>query len=161
MLIHEGLPPLDFLNGSAVGNRGGRPRHEVEVTAGITRNGLGARVNANWQSGTTVRNAAAGDLEFSDLATFNLRLFADLGAQRRLVERVPFLRGARVSLIVNNLFDSRPEVRDAFGATPLAYRGPFLDPLGRSVRISFRKLFFPGGGPRPFARGRQGSDAGP
>jgi hypothetical protein len=152
VLIREGVPPLDFLNGSAAGNRGGRPRHEVEMQAGITRNGLGARLSANWQSGTIVRNAGIGDLEFSDLATFNLRLFADLGAQRRLVEQVPFFRGARVSLIVNNLFDSRPQVTDAFGETPLAYRGPFLDPLGRSVRISFRKQFFPGGGQRPFAR---------
>ena len=159
VLIREGLPPLDFLNGSAAGNRGGRPRHEVEVQTGITRRGLGARLTANWQSGTTVRNVGGGgDLDFSDVATFNLRLFADLGAQRRLVEEVPFLRGARVSLHIDNLFDSRPQVTDAFGLTPLAYRGPYLDPLGRSVRISFRKQFLPSFGRRPFARGEPGGE---
>ncbi|WP_114952628.1 TonB-dependent receptor plug domain-containing protein [Sphingosinicella terrae] len=142
VIIREGLPPLDFLNGSAAGNRGGRPRHEVEAQAGLTVNGIGARLTANWQSGTSVRNVAGGDLDFSPAATINLRLFANLGQQRKLVEAVPFLRGSRLSLVVDNLFDSRPEVRDAFGETPLAYRGAYLDPLGRSVRISFRKQFF-------------------
>ena len=67
---------------------------------------------------------------------------------------MPFLRGSRISLSVNNLFNSRPEVTDAFGNIPLAYRGVFLDALGRSVTISFRKQFFGGAGGRPFARER-------
>jgi phosphoribosylformylglycinamidine (FGAM) synthase PurS component len=33
-------------------------------------------------------------------------------------------------------------VRDAAGATPISYQPAFLDPLGRTVRISLRKLFF-------------------
>ena len=154
LIIREGLPPIDFLNGSAAGNRGGTPRHVVDFEAAVTRNGLGARLTASWQSGTRVTETGGGRLDFSDVATFNLRLFADLGAQRALVRDVPFLRGARVSLAVNNLFNSRPEVTDAFGNTPLAYRGAFLDPLGRSVTISLRKQFFGGAGGRPFARER-------
>jgi outer membrane receptor protein involved in Fe transport len=43
---------------------------------------------------------------------------------------------------VNNLFNARPEVRDAAGITPLGYRPDELDPLGRSVTLSIRKLFF-------------------
>jgi hypothetical protein len=149
VIIRNGVAPLDFLNGSAVGNRGGRPRHEVEAQANLNRNGLGARVTVNWLAGTTVDNVAGGDLDFSDYATVGLRLFANLGQQRKLVEAVPFLRGSRVTLSVDNLFDSRPEVRDAFGLTPDAYRGARLDPLGRVVRISFRKQFFPGFRPPP------------
>jgi hypothetical protein len=84
----------------------------------------------------------SSDLRFSDLATFNLRLFADLGAQRSLVRRAPFFRASRVSLSVDNLFDARPQVRDVSGETPLGFQPGLLDPLGRSVRISFRKLFF-------------------
>jgi hypothetical protein len=146
VLIREGVEELDFLNGSAVGNRGGRPRHEVELQGGVVKNGLGMRINANWQSGTTVRGGGANgdqDLRFSDIGTVNLRLFADLGAQRSLVRSNPWLRGARVSLIVDNLFDSRVRVTDAAGDTPLSFQPGFLDPLGRSVRISFRKLFLP------------------
>ena len=144
VVIREGVPPLDFLNGSAAGSRGGRPRNEVEAQANLVRDGIGGRLTVNWQSGTRVDNVSGGDLDFSDVATVNLRLFANLGQQRRLVEAVPFLRGSRISFSIDNLFDSRPRVTDAFGLTPEAYRGPYLDPLGRSVRISFRKQFFPG-----------------
>jgi outer membrane receptor protein involved in Fe transport len=81
-------------------------------------------------------------LFFSDAATVNLRLFANLGQQQKLVQEIPFLRGSRVTLAIDNLFDTRPEVRDATGATPLSYQPFYLDPLGRSVRLSFRKMFF-------------------
>lgn len=148
ILIREGVPVLDLLNGSATGSRGGQPRHELEVQAGIFRNGLGARLTGNWQSGTTVRGrpdlggGSTGDLFFSDFSTVNLRVFADVGAQRSLVRAVPFFRGARVTLAVDNLFDSRLDVRDSTGTIPLGYQGDLLDPLGRSLRISLRKLFF-------------------
>ncbi|HEX8643656.1 MAG TPA: TonB-dependent receptor plug domain-containing protein [Allosphingosinicella sp.] len=148
ILIREGVPALDLLNGSATGSRGGQPRHEVELQAGIFRNGLGARLTGNWQSGTFVRGTpdptgtARGDLFFSSFSTVNLRLFADLGQQRSLVRAVPLLRGARVTVAIDNLFDNRLEVRDANGDTPFSYQPDYLDPLGRSVRISLRKLFF-------------------
>ncbi|HZF96412.1 MAG TPA: TonB-dependent receptor, partial [Allosphingosinicella sp.] len=149
ILIRDGVPVLDLLNGSATGNRGGQPRHEVELQAGIFKDGLGARLTGNWQSGTFVRgtpDAGGGgtrsDLFFSDFSTVNLRLFADLGQQRSLVRSVPFFRGSRVTVAVDNLFDSRLQVRDGAGATPFSFQGDFLDPLGRSVRFTFRKLFF-------------------
>jgi outer membrane cobalamin receptor len=147
ILIRQGVPELDLLNGSAVGNNGGRPRHEIEAQAGYFRNGFGARLSANWQSGTTVRGGIGGgstpeDLSFSDLTTINLRLFAELGQQRSLVQKYPWLRGTRVSLNVNNLFDSRLDVRNTAGEVPIGYQPGYLDPLGRSVTVSIRKLFF-------------------
>ncbi len=148
ILIREGVPALDLLNGSAVGSRGGQPEHEVELQANLFKNGLGARLTGSWQSGTFVRGVAgaggqaSSDLRFSDLTTLNLRLFADLGAQRSLVQRSPFFRGSRVSLSIDNLLGTRLQVRDAAGETPLGYQAGLLDPVGRSVRISFRKLFF-------------------
>jgi len=41
-----------------------------------------------------------------------------------------------------NLFNQRMRVRDADGVTPVSYQPDYLDPLGRSIKISFRKLFF-------------------
>ena len=148
ILIREGGPELDLLNGSALGSRGGRPRHELEFQANVSKNGFGGRLTANWQSATNVLGGVdrtggnVGDLRFSDLATVNLRLFADLGAQRALVSKARWLRGTRVSLVVDNLFNSRVRVRDAAGLTPISYQPDYLDPLGRSVRLSIRKLFF-------------------
>jgi iron complex outermembrane receptor protein len=147
VLIRPGVPELDFLDGSAGSSRGGRPRHELEFQAGLFKNGLGARLTANWQSATFVRGgpvAGGGtgdDLFFDDFATVNLRLFADLGLQP-IAREHPFLRGMRVSLSIDNLLDSRQQVHDRLGATPLSYQPGYLDPLGRSVRLSVRKLFF-------------------
>jgi len=71
----------------------------------------------------------------------NLRLFADLGQERELVAKYPILHGARLTLSVANLFGARQRVRDASGATPLAFQPDILDPAGRIVRLSFRKVF--------------------
>lgn len=145
LLVAPGGPVLDVLNGAAAGSSGGQPRHLVEAQAGVSRNGLGARLSANWQSATTVLGGPAsttGDLNFSSLATVSLRLFANLGANRELVAEQPWLRGSRVSLSVTNLFDAHQNVRDQTGATPIGYRPDELDPLGRVVSLNFRKLFF-------------------
>ena len=142
--IRDGLPELDLLNGSATGSRGGSPRHQVELRAGVTRDGIGFRVNADWQSATTVRGGAAStdELRFDDFATVNLRLFASLGPQFKFVRENRWLTGTRVTLSVDNIFDNRLKVTDATGGTPLSYQPALLDPLGRTVRISVRKLFF-------------------
>src|SRR5262249_35784963 len=128
-----------------IGSTGGEPASEIEAQAGITKMGLGARLTATWQAGTTVRGGSASaptTLNFSDLTTVNLRLFANLGAQRRLVAAHPFLPGTRVTLSCTNLLDAHMHVRDATGLTPVRYQKAYLDPLGRSVKMSLRKVFF-------------------
>jgi len=144
ILIAPGVPTLDLLDGDAIGSSGGQPRHELQGQAGYTNNGLGARLSANWQSGTRVDGAlgsANSTLRFSSLATANLRLFANFGQMPKVVRDHPFLRGSRLTLSVNNLFNQRQDVRDATGSTPLRYQPGYLDPLGRTVSIGFRKLF--------------------
>lgn len=144
ILIAPGVPELDLLNGDATGSSGGQPRHEVEARVGYTNNGLGARLSVNWESGTHVDGALGGTsrLDFGSLATANLRLFANLGQMPSLVKNHPFLRGSRVSIGINNIFNTRRDVTDATGGTPLRYQQGYLDPLGRTISISFRKLFF-------------------
>ena len=141
--IGRGLPKIDYLHGDAVGQGGGTPRHHVEAQAGYFNNGLGARFNANWRSGTTVSTLTGDDLRFSPLATFDLRLFANPGDIPQLAVKHPWLRGTQVQLKVNNILNSRPKVHDAAGSVPLSYQPDLLDPLGRTVMISFRKLFLP------------------
>jgi hypothetical protein len=55
----------------------------------------------------------------------------------------PWLRGTQVRLDINNMFNARPNVRDAAGAVPINYQPGLLEPLGRTIMISFRKLFLP------------------
>jgi hypothetical protein len=141
--IGPGLPELDFLRGDAAGSSGGTPRHRVESQLGYFNNGLGARLSGNWRSGTTVDTLTGDNLRFSPLATFDLRLFANPGDIPEIALKHPWLRGTQVRLEVENLFNSRPRVRDAAGNVPLNYQPGLLDPLGRTIMISFRKLFLP------------------
>ena len=141
--IGPGLPALDYLRGEASGATGGTPRHRVEAQAGWANNGLGARLSANWRSGTRVDSLSGGALRFSPLSTLDLRLFANPGDQLDLVTRYPWLRGTSFRIEVSNVFNARPKVRDAAGLTPANYQPDLLDPLGRTISFTIRKLFSP------------------
>ncbi len=143
--VADGGPVLDLLNGDAIGAAGGQARHELEGQAGYVNNGLGARLSVNYQSGTRVNGgtaAAPETLAFGGLATANLRLFADLGGNIDWVRAHPWMRGARVSIQLDNLFNTRRDVRDQSGAVPIGFQPSYLDPVGRTIRVSVRKLFF-------------------
>ena len=144
VLIRRGLPVLDLLKGDTIGSSGGTSEHELEAQFGYSNNGIGMRLTGNWQSATNVNASAAsptGNLHFADRATANLRLFLNLGQQANLV-KYWWAQGGRVSLAINNLFDSKQRVTDGTGATPLRYQPGYIDPTGRTIRISYRKLFF-------------------
>jgi len=143
--LRDGLPAIDLLNGGTIGSQAGQPRHEVEVQAGYSQSGIGVRLTGNWQSATRVVDPVdppAANLRFSDLATANLRVFANVGQLPGLVGKSAWLRGLRVSLSVDNIFSERQRVTDANGITPLAYRPGLIDPLGRTVTFSIRRQFF-------------------
>ena len=142
IVIADGLPVLDLLDGAATSSRGGSPRHELQGVGGVFRNGMGTFVMANWRDGTRVDGGTGPDLEFSDQLTVNLNIFMDLNQRTSWVERFPWLEGSRIQLGVQNLFDSRPEVTAVGAETPLNYQPDFLDPEGRSVRLTFRKILF-------------------
>ncbi len=144
-LIATGVPLLDFLNGDASGQSGGTSRHQVELDGGVFYEGIGARVSGKYQSGTRIYGSdpsGTQDLYFGDLVTFDLRLFMNLEQQEWLTGDTPgFFKGARLSLKVGNLFDTRQKVVDGTGATPTRFQPALIDPLGRTVSVQFRKLF--------------------
>jgi hypothetical protein len=142
--IRDGLPVLDLLDGAAIGARGGQSRNEVQLQMGAFKSGMGGFLNANWKESTRINGGSSpdDDLSFSDLTTVNLNLFADLSSRESLVSRYPWLKGARVSVGVENIFDQRLKVRDGLGETPLSYQPDYLDPLGRTFRISLRKILY-------------------
>lgn len=142
--IAPGVPVIDLLNGGAIGS-GGQARHELEGQAGYSNNGLGARLSVNWQSGTRVVGGTPANpqtLNFSSLATANLRLFFDPTTRLDLIAKHKWLAGTRLVVSVDNVFDSRQRVRDAAGNTPVSYQPDYLDPQGRTIRIGIRKLLF-------------------
>jgi hypothetical protein len=143
-LVRPGGPVLDFLDGASLAGLGGQPRHEIQAQVNIAERGYGAELNADLKSGTSVSSApgaSGGDLDFSGIVKVNARFFADLSQRKTLMDRAPWLKGSRVTLSVSNIFDQRVAVRDAGGVTPLSFQPAYLDPLGRTWRIGFRKLF--------------------
>ncbi|MFM5884854.1 MAG: TonB-dependent receptor, partial [Novosphingobium sp.] len=143
VLIAPGVPVLNLLDGDALSG-GGTPRHSLEFNGGAFYKGFGTFVQGTWAAPTAVRASGApgtSDLHFGALAKVNVNLFADLGRMPKLTKAVPFFKGARLSLGIDNLFDARQKVTDAGGAVPLSYQPDYLDPRGRVVSLSFRKLF--------------------
>ncbi|RZI98452.1 MAG: TonB-dependent receptor [Brevundimonas sp.] len=142
IIIRDGLPTLDLLNGAATSSNGGSPKNEIQLQAGVFKSGFGGFLNANWRESTTINGGSGPDLIFADRTTVNLNVFMDLSQRTSWVQRFPFLKGSRINLGVQNLFDSEVEVRSTAGDTPLNYQPDFLDPTGRSVSLTFRKILF-------------------
>lgn len=136
-----GLPEIDLLAGGATGYGGGLPRHTLRVSANLAGRGLGMQLYGTWRSATLIRSAetpSPSDIYFSAQANVDMRLFADLGT---LVPRNGVLKGARLSVSVTNLLDSKQRVRDGNGLTPIRYQPYLLNPLGRAITIGLRKVF--------------------
>lgn len=142
VLIRPGVPELDLLNGSATGSDGGSNRHLFELDGGVFYKGVGARISARYDSGSRVNGGlTGGDLKFGDLATINMRFFMNLDSKAKLIAAAPFLKGSRLRLSVNNLFDAQRRVTDGTGVVPIRYQADYLDPLGRYVELELRKSF--------------------
>lgn len=135
------LPMVDLLEGGAAGYGGGQPRHRIEFGGGITAGGMGLQMKGNYTAASEIHVATTpqpGDLRFSARTEVEIRLFADLG---RLLPASAIAKGARLSLTVDNLFDSKAIVRDRSRSTPLSYQPYLIDPLGRVVTLGLRKKF--------------------
>ncbi|NDE00220.1 MAG: hypothetical protein EBZ91_00360, partial [Gammaproteobacteria bacterium] len=141
--LSTGQRPLDLLAGDVLNESSALPRQEWELQFGGARNGFGGRLIVQWRDAARARSARS-DLEFAEFTTVNLRLFADLGLQP-LAREQAWMRGVRVSLLVNNVFDDKQQVRSADGSTPINFQPDLLDPLGRNLRLTVRKFFFPAG----------------
>lgn len=146
VILSDGGPALDLLGGFALDGLGGRPRHEIEFAGGLFRRGLGARMSIRWQSPSVVSGLPNGTgpagtrLRFSRDPSADFSFF--LNPEDRIVGKVPdWIRNLQLALDVKNILNSRPVIRDQFGEVPLNYQKAYLDPVGRSITFSIRKLF--------------------
>ena len=141
--IAPDVPVFDQLDGDAL-NVGGVPRHAVDVEGGVFHKGFGIRMNIDYDGPATVRSSGApglSDLRFASVFRFDARIFINLGRQEKLVEDSPALKGMRIALDFDNLFDVRQKVTDEIGLIPLAYQAGYRDPRGRFMGIDIRKTF--------------------
>ncbi len=141
VLLAENGPLFDQLDGFVLG--GGAPaRHSSRLEGGIFWQGYGLRLSGRYTGEAVLRGGdfpGSSDLFFGDLATFDIRLFADLGEV--LEKEKGVLKGLRLSVKVDNVFDGRRRVTDADGNVPAAYEPFRIDPTGRYYGIDIRKVF--------------------
>ena len=139
LMLRPGQPTLDLLGGDTLGGNGGRPRYEVSGNLGGSYGPVRGGVFVEWQSPTRIRSdIAASDLRFS--STFLVYTYANLDAAR-LMPKTAWAKTLMFSLNVQNLLNDRIEVRDRNGVTPYRFQPALLDPYGRIVRLTVRKLF--------------------
>lgn len=143
VLVAPGGPVLDLLDGDALSTTG-TPRHSLEFNGGLFYKGFGSFMQGSWSAPTTLGASGlpgTSDLRFGSTTNLNVYLFAEFSMMPKLVKSVPFLKGSRVSLRFQNLFDSVQKVTDASGAVPLSYQRDYLNPRGRIIELEFRKSF--------------------
>ncbi|WP_066552060.1 TonB-dependent receptor plug domain-containing protein [Croceicoccus bisphenolivorans] len=140
VLIGEDGPLLDLLDGDAL-TSSAKPRHELEMQGGLFYNGVGLRLSGNYYGASEIKGSGTSgstSLDYHPYATFDARIFVDL---ERQFQDVAFLKGSRVSLRVDNIFNAQQRVTDEFGVVPISYQPDFVDPKGRFFEIDFRKRF--------------------
>lgn len=140
---------LDLLGGAALSRRGGQPVHEIEGRINLSRANYGGGLFVIHESGKTLDTSffladqEFDNLMFSPVTKTNLRLYYDLGrtAQGRRVSRKSWRRDLRVTLDIDNIDNQRTQVTSENGDTPFGYEPDALDPTGRTVKLSLRKMF--------------------
>lgn len=145
LTIGPGIPVLDRLNGDATGFGSNVFEHSVDANAGIFKSGYGLRARLIWESGAYLRGGSAQtpiDIRSEPLTRITLRSFVQFNPTMKAVRDHPWLLGTRVELAVNNLFDARRRITDANGNVPINFQPDLIDPVGRAVTLSLRKLFF-------------------
>jgi iron complex outermembrane receptor protein len=139
-LMRPGVPVVDLLSGGA-GFGTGQSRHRVNSTIGLAYNGTGMQLNSNWSSGTFLLQGTSTEqnrITFSPQLRFDLSAFINPGT---LYPANKSLQGVRISLNVENVLDFKQRVQDQNGVTPLRYQPYLMNPLGRTISLSFRKAF--------------------
>ena len=137
-----GATTLDALDGFVLGSSGALPEWTARLEGGLFFGGYGMRLSGRYVGSAVLRGddaTGSDDLFFGDIATFDLRLFADIG---QVTGRdTGFLDGLRVSLRADNVFDARRRVVDGTGAVPVQFEPRRLDPTGRYLGVELRKVF--------------------
>jgi hypothetical protein len=136
--LRPGTPELDLLAGDTI-QGGGTARVYGYAYGGINFYGYGFTFNAWRAGGSRIRSAdPASDLRFSSQFRLNLGAHLSLG---RVLKHDSWARRFRISLDVSNATEHRQRVRDRNGIVPNRYQPDLLDPIGRTVTLTLRKLF--------------------
>ena len=141
VLLSQNGPLFDQLDGDVLSG-GAIPQHTARLEGGFFKQGYGMRLSGNYIGEARLNGSGlpgSSDLFYGDLATFDIRVFADLG--QVLKKEEGWLDGFRVSFRIDNVFDARRRVEDETGVVPDAFQPFRIDPTGRYIGVDLRKAF--------------------
>ena len=114
-------------------------RRERASSALIGFLGNGVGIDGWYQDGSRVRSDnPASDLSFSPIFKLNMHAFISV---HHFLRKQEWTRHTQLRVEVNNATDARQRVRDGYGRVPNRFQPDYLDPIGRTVKLTLRKLF--------------------
>jgi hypothetical protein len=129
-------PELDLLHGDTV-TGGGTPRVTSYFYGGIGYLGNGASIDGWYQSSNRVRSDnPASDLFFSPIFKLNVAAFISL---HHFLRKQEWTSHTQLRLEFQNVTDAHQRVRDRNGRMPNRFQPDYLDPIGRTVKLTLRK----------------------
>jgi iron complex outermembrane receptor protein len=135
--LRPGTPELDLLRGDTVLG-GGVPRISGYAYVGINYRGNGLSFDGWYGGRNRVRSDnPAGDLFFSPILRLNMSAYVSVD---HFLKEQEWTRKMQVRVEVGNLTNAHQRVRDRNGEVPSRFQPDFQDPVGRTVKLSVRKL---------------------
>jgi hypothetical protein len=135
--LRPGTPVLDILAGDTF-KGWGSPRVTSYFFGGIGYLGNSVSIGGWYQGGARVRSdRPESDLYFSGV--FKLNLTGTLSVHH-FTPHTPWTSHLQLKLEVENALDLHQHVHDANGNEPRAFQQDYLDPIGRTVKFTIRKL---------------------
>lgn len=135
--LRPGTPVLDLLRGDTV--TGGSPSRVTSYYyAGVGYLGNDVSIDGWYQSSARVRSDnPASDLYFSPVSKLNLH--ASLSVHH-FFPKEDWTHHLQLKLDVESLINAREKVHDRNGRVPNHFQPDLLDPIGRTVKLTIRKL---------------------
>ena len=135
--LRPGTAELDLLDGDTIYG-GGAPRAFGYAYGGINYLGHGATFDCWYGGGNRVRSAVpASDLRFFPIFKLNMSAYV---AVHRFLKTEAWTRKLQLKVEVSNLTDAHQRVRDGNGQVPNRFQPDYLEPIGRTVSLTLRKL---------------------
>ena len=137
--LEDGQRSLDILTTPLSLAPAALARHRLTLHAAVAGDTYGINIGGSWQS--RFRGASIDDIRspvsFSSLMVLNAEGFIDLGRAREQSRASKI----RIKLAIDNMFSRRVRNLASLQPRERGISGSLLDPLGRVVRLSVRKVF--------------------
>lgn len=132
-VIRHGLPTINRLNDDS-----GTSRHMVDLQFGAGEAAFGSNITVNWRSPSRV-NGEDATFRVTPPLLFHLSAFINPDQLVQDFASNPLTKKLKISFSITNLFNRYRRVTYADYSTPEGYSHDEVDPLGRTVLITFRK----------------------